>query len=61
MHFIEDEKLPLDVVRKEYSESRHALCCIECGFEYSFDPRQPDSIGRPLCLLVMHKCAECES
>jgi len=37
MQFIEDDKLPVDVVRKEYTESKHALCCLECGFEYPFD------------------------
>ena len=43
--FIEDDKLPLDVVRKTYSDSRHALCCLECGFESSFDPRMQGAIG----------------
>jgi hypothetical protein len=36
MRFIEDDKLPTDVVSKEYSESRHALCCLNCGFESEF-------------------------
>jgi len=31
--FVEDDKLPLDVGRKAYSNTSHALCCLECGFE----------------------------
>lgn len=58
MQFIEDEKLPTDVVRKEYSDSRHALCCLECGLEAQCDPRNPDPIGRPLLMLLIHPCAE---
>ena len=61
MQFTEDDKLPVDVVRKEYSETEHALCCLECGFESPFDPRQPHAIGKPLCVLAMHNCAESES
>ncbi len=38
VRFIEDDKLPTDVVRKEYSESRHALCCLSCGYESQFTP-----------------------
>ncbi len=57
MQIIEDDKLPLDVVRKEYSDSKHALCCLECGFEFPFDPQQPGSIGKPLYVLAMHTCA----
>lgn len=61
MQIIEDDKLPLDVVCKEYSESEHALCCIECGFEYPFNPQQPHAIGRPLYLLVTHNCVRSKS
>ena len=56
--FIEDDKLPDDVVRKRYSDSRHALCCLECGFEWKFDPTVRDSIGRPLLILLTHNCKE---
>ena len=52
--FIEDDKLPDDVLRKEYSEGRHALCCLECGLESEFDPSIKGSIGRPLHLLLEH-------
>jgi hypothetical protein len=61
MQFIEDDKLPLDVVRKGYSEAEHALCCLECGFEYPFDSRQPHAISKPLYVLAMHNCAKSES
>ncbi len=61
MQIIEGDKLPLDVVRKEYSDSEHALCCLECGFEFPFDPRQPRSIGMPLYVLAMHTCAGSEA
>jgi hypothetical protein len=54
--FLEDEKLPDDVVRKEYGQTRHALCCLECGFEWEFNPTQTDSIGRPLYVLMEHVC-----
>jgi hypothetical protein len=50
--FIEDDKLPDDVLRKKYSEGRHALCCLECGLESEFDPSIKDSIGRPLHVLL---------
>jgi hypothetical protein len=56
--FIDDDKLPLDVGRKEYAETRHALCCLECGFEASFDPTVEGSIGSPLLALVNHECKE---
>jgi hypothetical protein len=56
--FIEDDKLPDVVVRKRYSDSRHALCCLECGFEWSFDPSVRDFIGRPLLILFTHNCKE---
>jgi hypothetical protein len=46
--FIEDDKLPDDVLRKKYSDDRHALCCLECGLESEFDPSIKGSIGRPL-------------
>jgi hypothetical protein len=58
MRFIEDEKLPTDVVREEHSDSCHALCCLECGYEALFDPRIPGDIGRPLLMLLIHPCAE---
>jgi hypothetical protein len=54
--FLEDDQLPADVVQKKYSERRHALCCLECGFEFSFDPTVKDSIETPLYALVMHCC-----
>jgi hypothetical protein len=54
--FIQDDKLPLDVVRKSYGASRHALCCLECGYEADFNPALADSIGRPLSLLLHHSC-----
>ena len=54
--FIEDDKLPQDVVRKNYSDSRHALCCLECGYEADFDPSLAGSIGRPLALLLHYSC-----
>jgi hypothetical protein len=58
--FIEDDKLPGDVVRKKYSDTRHALCCLECGFEWEFDPTAPGSIGRPLYVLLEHRCKKYE-
>ena len=54
--FVEDAKLPQDVARKKYSDTRDALCCLNCGFEWDFDPTVQDSIGRPLYVLVMHNC-----
>jgi len=56
--FIEDDKLPDDVLRKKYSEGRHALCCLECGLESEFDPSIKGSIGRPLHVLLQHSCKE---
>jgi hypothetical protein len=56
--FIEDDKLPEDVVRKRYSGTRDGLCCLNCGFESDFDPTVQGSIGRPLYALVMHDCKE---
>jgi hypothetical protein len=56
--FVEDAKLPEDVVRKKYSDTRDALCCLNCGFEWDFDPTVQNSIGRPLYVLVMHNCKE---
>jgi hypothetical protein len=56
--FIEDDKLPLDAVRKRYSDTSHALCCLECGLESEFNPTVKDAIGRPLHILVMHSCKE---
>ncbi len=61
MRFIQDDKLPTDVVRKEYSESRHALCCLNCGFESEFAPHLPDSIGKPLYVLMVHNCPSTEA
>lgn len=54
--FVEDAKLPQDVARGKYSDARDALCCLNCGFEWDFDPTVQDSIGRPLYVLVMHDC-----
>ena len=54
--FVEDARLPQDVVRKQYSDTRDALCCLNCGFDWDFDPTVQDSIGRPLYVLVMHDC-----
>ena len=54
--FVEDAKLPHDIVRKQYSDTRDALCFLNCGFEWDFDPTVQDSIGRPLYVLVMHNC-----
>jgi hypothetical protein len=48
--FVEDAKLPQDIVRKQYSDTRDALCFLNCGFEWDFDPTVQDSIGRPLCV-----------
>ena len=45
LRFIEDDKLPIDVVRKEYSESCHAFSCQNRGFESEFTPDLSDSIG----------------
>jgi hypothetical protein len=56
MQFVDDNKLPTDVVRIEYGPERHALGCVECGLEEDFDPRVPGAIGKPLALLLMHKC-----
>jgi hypothetical protein len=56
--FTKDDKLPEDVVRKKYSETRDALCCLNCGFEWDFDPTVQGSIGRPLYVLLMHNCKE---
>ena len=61
MRFIEDDKLPIDVVRKEYSESRHALCCLNCGLESEFAPDLPDTIGKPLYVLMVHDCPSSEA
>lgn len=55
---IEDDKLSDDVVRKRYSDSRHALCCLECGFEWKVDPTVKDSIGRSAPILFTHNCKE---
>ena len=54
--FVEDAKLPQHVVRKKYSETQDALCCLNCGFEWDFDPTVRDSIGRSLYVLFMHDC-----
>jgi hypothetical protein len=42
--FIDDDKLPEDVVRKKYSDTRDALCCLNCGFESDFDPTVQGSL-----------------
>jgi hypothetical protein len=59
--FMTDDKLPDDVVRRQYAETKHALCCLNCGFEYGFDPTQPGSIGKPLWVLLEHECRSAES
>lgn len=41
MRFIDDDKLPSDVLRKQYSEFRQALCCLNCGIEPEFEPHMP--------------------
>lgn len=56
--FIADEKLPDDVLRKEYSPSIHALCCLDCGFESTFNPNTREAIGPPLMALLYHDCPE---
>jgi hypothetical protein len=54
--FIDDNKLPLDVLRKNYSDSHHAPCCLECGYEADFNPSRAGSVGQPLALLLHHSC-----
>ena len=54
-------QLPDDVVRRHYAETKHALCCLNCGFEYGFDPTQPGSICKPLWVLLEHECRSAES
>jgi hypothetical protein len=49
--FNEDDKLPDDVLRKEYFEGHDLLCCLKCGFESESDP----SIKDPLD--VRHRCS----
>ena len=56
--FVRDDKLPDDVIRKAYSATNHALCCLDRGFEAISDPTQPGSIGKPLFALVEHDCPE---
>jgi len=46
------------VVRKRYSDTRHALCCLECGYEAGFDPSVQGSIGRPLYTLLEQNCPQ---
>ena len=58
--FVDDDKLPLDVGRKAYSNTSHALCCLDCGFEASFNPTVKGSIGAPLLALFKHECKEHE-
>jgi hypothetical protein len=48
---IEDDKLRDDVIRRKYSDSHHALCCLECGFESAFD-----QTAKPSIMLVEHNC-----
>jgi hypothetical protein len=50
--FITDDKLPDDVLRRQYSETKHAFCCLNCGLECGFDPTQRGSIGKPLWVLL---------
>jgi len=59
--FIEDDKLSDDVVRKKYSDTRHSLCCLNCGCESEFDPTVRGSIGRPLHVLLEHDCKKYEN
>jgi hypothetical protein len=54
--FIDDDKLPKDVIRKKHSNTKDAHCCLNCGFESDFDPTGQGAIGRPLYVLVMHNC-----
>jgi hypothetical protein len=58
---ITDDKLPDDVVRRQYAETKHALCCLNCGFEHGFDPTLPGSIGKPLWVLLEHECRSGEN
>ncbi|MGC2619074.1 MAG: hypothetical protein WA414_08555, partial [Acidobacteriaceae bacterium] len=58
MQIIEDVKLPTDEVRKEFCDSHHALCCLDCGWESQIDPRNPNDIGRPLLMFLIHPCAD---
>jgi len=39
---------PDDAARRRYDERREALCCLECGFGWAFEPTVQGSIGRPL-------------
>ena len=59
--FITADRLPDDVARRRYEETKHALCCLNCGFEHGFDPRQPHSIGKPLWVPLEHECRPAES
>ena len=59
--FITDDKLPDDVVRRQYAETKHAPFCLNCGFEYGFDPTQLGSIDKPLWVLLEHECRSVES
>jgi hypothetical protein len=59
--FIEDDKLPADVVRRRYSDTRHALCCLHCGCESEFAPTVQGSIGHPLHVLLEHQCKKYEN
>ena len=54
--FITDDKVPDDVVRRQYAETKHALFCLNCGFEYGFG-----SIGKPLWVLLEHEYRSAES
>lgn len=58
MQIIEDVKLPTDEVRKEFCDSHHARCCLNCAWESQFDPRNPNDIGRPLLMFLIHPCAD---
>jgi hypothetical protein len=31
---------------------------FECGLEWEFDPRVPGAIGKPLYVLMEHRCKE---
>jgi hypothetical protein len=56
MRFFEDDKLPVDLARKEYSTSRYALCCLECGIESEFNPQEQGAIGKPLYVIALYAC-----
>lgn len=56
--FITDRKLPVDVVRKIYTDRRHALGCTVCAKEVEFDPLELGAIGKALLVLALHECPD---